>query len=113
MAPTAKKASHQPCANGRQMMQTTRIDIMTVYLIMRERRSASGEGGSVVIECCCFMMVAGLGGAPHLSLRRLGPPDAAYTATSMLGSALPAPPPRPRETESRDDHEPHRAGDRR
>jgi hypothetical protein len=48
-------------------MHATRIDIAIVYLIIRERRSASGEGGSVVIDCC-FMVVA-VGRAALLSLK--------------------------------------------
>ncbi len=47
--------------------RATRIDIAIEYLIMRDRRSASGEGGSVVIDCC-FMVVA-VGRAALLSLK--------------------------------------------
>ena len=58
IAPAANTASHQPRAKSRPMTQSTRIDIAIEYLIMRDRRSASGESGSVVIDCCCFMVVA-------------------------------------------------------
>ncbi|GAA4056587.1 hypothetical protein GCM10022282_17280 [Agromyces indicus] len=49
-------------------MQATRMPIMTEYLIMRARRSSSGDAGNDVIDWVgwCFMVVAGAGGAPHL-----------------------------------------------
>jgi hypothetical protein len=31
---------------------------------MRERRSSSGEGGSVVIDCCFMVVAAGSRGTP-------------------------------------------------
>ena len=34
-------------------MQMTRMDIATVYLIMRDRRSSSGARGSSVTVCEC------------------------------------------------------------
>ncbi len=40
------------------MMQSTRMPIATEYLIMRRRRSSSGESGRFVIDCC-FMSVTG------------------------------------------------------
>ncbi|GAA1061527.1 hypothetical protein GCM10009573_29540 [Agromyces bracchium] len=64
-------------------MQATRIDIMTVYLIMRARRSSSGDGGSDVIDCRggCFMVVAVDCGAPHLK-----PTSAAGDGCRALGN---------------------------
>src|SRR5688572_4220045 len=47
-------------------MHSTRIDIAIVYLIMRERRSASGEGGSMVIDCCFMVVAVGSRGSPPL-----------------------------------------------
>lgn len=41
-------------------MQSTRIVMAIVYLIMRDRRSASGEGGSEVIDCCFMVVAVGL-----------------------------------------------------
>ena len=64
-------------------MHSTRIDMVIVYLIMRDRRSASGEGGSVVIDCC-FMVVA-VGRAALLSLK---PTSVRARADAPIGEPL-------------------------
>ncbi|GAA1952542.1 hypothetical protein GCM10009717_18190 [Agromyces allii] len=45
-------------------MQSSLIAMAIEYLIMRERRSASGEGGRLVIDCCFINVVAVRCGAP-------------------------------------------------
>ena len=47
IAPAAKTRIHHPCAKSSAKMHATRMPIMTVYLIMRERRSSSTTSRSV------------------------------------------------------------------
>ena len=55
MAPAAHTASHQPRANTHSTTQTKRIPMVSEYLIMRPRRSSSGDRGREVIDCCFAM----------------------------------------------------------
>src|SRR6202012_3361250 len=56
-APAIGMSAHQLWMKIATMKQTMRIDIVTRYLIMRRRRSASGDGGSEVADWIgCFFI---------------------------------------------------------
>ncbi|GAA3745072.1 hypothetical protein GCM10022239_20840 [Leifsonia bigeumensis] len=55
-APAAHSTSHQPRTKMHRMTHTRRMPIVTLYLIILERRSSSGDRGSDVMEFGCFAM---------------------------------------------------------
>lgn len=74
-APTRGTKSHHPVTKKHAMTQATLSPMAMPYLTILRWRSSSGEEGSVVIDCGCFIGFRAIlrhrSGASHTSLRRV------------------------------------------